>query len=660
MKKFLQILAKAKSLRHTLLAPAADESRLRRRIRLAVEALLRYADQLFKGTGFFADRFLRAFFLAASFFILLVLFSKIFYPDLWNLIVLPIYGKVLFNVTSLPAVAVILFAFTYRTLYLNIKKSQNDPVRENDAGQFVAFVLLLIFAVAALAVFNDSWEFFSWPMPWLNRGMAFLNMIGAALLIYIFRMGWNKGKNREKIHRAHVATVGKSKRWNKLPKYIQKKLREGGWRNSSSIYANSIYSEFIACYKNALDALLADFLGGQSPQPQKREQPTSALVEEGLKFGYALASYCELFNDVNGHRALLAHEIAWRILNLKILEIKCLVTAAPQFTKLEAPLEELGELIKNYYKFDVLLEKSGLEPPADEDAPEKESGRKALFKWSGEWRSRTLRNRLGQLFLSATHFNSAMIIQQTTAWLDKWQKEKFAIPDRLKNLAEQLAGIAQRLEKHEKLGTDFSLPKYRLRQIAVESGLDFQNIPFLRTKKEITDLIKKEKLKAVRMTSAGKKILEDEKLTEAQKRAELELLALQYKFDFAEDLQCVNGFKPAGLDDDLTRLLLALPVLRAADIKGANFLLMWATALLFWLFEDFLFFERDISGLHFKEIWDSLDPHEFPVEIKPALLQLLSSPLARKRWLENQMALAKNMPEGYFKFWLAQEELIPV
>ena len=365
--------------------------------------------------------------------LLIVLAAAVLAVPAWDFLILPLYEGTRLHVTFVPLLLLGLGATVLFWLYVRIKKNDRDPVRRSPAAAMAGLIAFLILNLAAFLVFDQGWSFISDEARWAGIVLIVVNVNGACLLLYLFGMRWNRRPGvRTRIHDAVVNNLRQAPSWHELPPYLRQK-EAAGWRHGSSVYAHAVYFEFARAYEGALDHLQHHLTRRQIDQwaPQEKhaalQRETDALMqvlntplELCLKAGHTLVFYLGYFDDVNGHRAWLAQEIAWRMINLKLLHITASLTVLPDNAHpvdiLHADLTDLKRLYRIYQNKVVVADDTENPLPLH-----------AVIVRTGPWRVAALQNRLARLFLRGV-YHTRHHEENLDRWAALWQRPLGYVP----------------------------------------------------------------------------------------------------------------------------------------------------------------------------------------------------------------------------------------
>ncbi len=543
----------------------------------------------------------------------------------WDIVILPLYAGIHLHVTFVPLLVLGLCATVLFWLFARIKKNTRDPVRRSPAGSMMGLAGFIVLNLGALLLFGQGWSFISEEARWAGIALIMVNVNGAWLLFYLFGMRWNRTPGaRRRIHDAVVQSLRRAEVWHEPPPYLQRK-EASGWRHSSSVYAHAVYFEFARAYEAALEhlqhhltRLQIDQWGRQHaettmPDPDALPRALATPLEPCLKAGNALVFYLGFFDDVNGHRGWMAQEIAWRMVNVKLLHVAACLAALPEAANpsdtLHADIADLKRLYRLYQR--KRIAETG-------DATGK-SPLQTLPGHLGPWRAAALQNRLCRLFLTGLYHNRHHD-ENLERWAALWQRPLgYAAPNETEVPApkppaglpvffDEVAPVWIRARALRAQGVRFEAwqAEHFFRHLAMQAGLPGP-LPFF--------------LDALAALVRASPAPEEDP-------APLARIA-------------VPGFDAGGLDDDLTNLLMALPQLDAEDIHETDFQTLWTNATVLWMLEDLVFFERTLSSVQFKDVlqdrlWERAHP-----QIRTLARRLMQTPRSRQRWRENQTLLAR-------------------
>ena len=566
-------------------------------------------------------------------FLLIVLAVAVLAVPAWDFLILPFYEGARLHVTIGPLLLLGLGTTVLFWLFVRIKKNDKDPVRRRPAASMAGLIAFLILNLAAFLLFEQGWSFIAEEARWAGIVLIVVNVNGACLLLYLFGMQWNRRPGmRTRIHDAVVHSLRQAPAWHDLPPYLLHK-ETTGWRHGSSVYVHAVYFEFARAYEGALEHLQHHLTQRQIDQWEPTEKPavtpreTDALMqvlntplELCLKAGNALVFYLGYFDDVNGHRAWLAHEIAWRMLNVKLLHTTASLTALPDNANpsdiLHADLADLKRLYRIYQSKVLALD--GVE---DVDGP---SPLYTVVARTGPWRATALQNRLSRLFLRGV-YHTRHHEENLERWAALWQRPPAYVT---LNSASNGADVRETKSSFSRKPVFFDevTPVWIQVRTLREQGVPFQTWGAEHFFRQLT-------------MQAGLAL----PLT-------LFLDALtaltQTPTTTAEDLAhgtrlAVPGFDDDGLDGDLTNLLLTLPQLDAEDVHETDFPTLWTNATVLWMLDDLIGYERTLSSVQFKDVLqDSLWMQAHP-QVRAAVRRLMRTPRCRQRWRENQIRLAR-------------------
>lgn len=633
MKKLMITFRLIKEKFQSFLIEKENETLFRQISRKLILRLFRF-DFLFKKTGNISYRILKYLII---WLIILIIFAIFF----WDKIILLLYEITWFNITFVPLILVLIFTFTYVVLFEYLKNRNLDPVRDENYSFKISFWLFFLLNIIAVIIFYSSWEFSPLLIQAVNLIIAILNFIGLGLLIYLFNMRWYKRKTDQlKIHLANVYSIRKTKSWDQVPKYIQKKLHKKGWKNVSSIYINSVYDEFLKEFDRAMYSILSQFLYYQFSQTKNIPKPGYYSIDTCLKFGNALANYCKIYQDANGNHYFLMQEIFWRITNLKINDILLKIKFLNSQFNFDKDLDDFSKLLQFYDDGNELTRENFVE----------RNNHLSCFSTILKLRNQIMQNRIFHLFLTMRfykiHENKDSNEKFDVKWMDIWKQMKYNEDDKINRLL-------LRLKEHEEKRTVFYNLDHMISQIFMELGLDPQVILFFKINKELIAFIKKQKEDIVKVSEIWKDFMKT-KPSDYEIENNLKKLTFEYRYNFWYELQRINGFKSTNINKGLTRLLMTISVINEKNEQKVKFPFLWGIALLIWLFEDFINMERLVSSIHFVEFIESMYSTEFINEIIPDIERILSSINTNIRWQENRLKISEHKINEYFRFWIWQ------
>ena len=559
--------------------------------------------------------------------LLIVLAAAALAVPAWDFAILPFYEITRLHVTVVPLLLLGLCTTVLFWLFLRIKKNDKDPVRRRPAASRAGLIGFLGLNLAAFLLFDQGWSFIAPAARWAGIVLIVVNVNGACLLLYLFGMQWNRRSGvRTRIHDAVVHSLRQAPAWHELPPYLLRK-EEAGWRHASSVYAHAVYFEFARAYEGALEHLQHHLTQRQIHQWEEQEphaatpretdtltQVLNTPLELCLKAGNTLVFYLGYFDDVNGHRAWLAQEIAWRMLNLKLLHGAASLAALPDNANpadvLHADLTDLKRLYRIYQRTVLALNEV-----EDTDGP---SPLDTVVARTGPWRVVALQNRLARLFLHGV-YHTRYHEENQNRWAALWRRPLgYATPDRAPSRTdgpapepvffEEVTRVWTQVQALREQGMPFQAwqAEHFFRQLAMQAGLALPLTRFLDTLTALTQRPAPSQEDAAPGTRPA-----------------------------------VPGFDADGLDDDLTNLLLALPQLDAEDVNETDFPTLWANAAVLWMLDDLISYERTLSSVQFKDVlqdplWEQAHP-----QIRAAVRRLMQTPRCRQRWRENQTRQAR-------------------